>query len=116
LDHVQAIVIGAGVVGLAIARRLAMAGHEVLILEAERAIGTGVSSRNSCVVHAGIYYEAGSVKARVCVAGKHALYAFCESHGVSHRRTGKLVVATDRSQLPALHALKAKAAANGVRC
>ncbi len=114
MEHVQCIVVGAGVVGLAIARRLAMAGHEVLILEAEDAIGTGVSSRNSCVIHAGIYYERDSVKARVCVPGKHALYDFCASHGVSHRRTGKLIVATDASQLPALAALKAKAAANGV--
>lgn len=114
MEHVQCIVVGAGVVGLAVARRLAMAGREVLILEAEEAIGTGVSSRNSCVIHAGIYYERDSVKARVCVPGKHALYEYCATHGVSHRRTGKLIVATDESQLPALTALKAKAAANGV--
>lgn len=114
MEHVQSIVVGAGVVGLAVARRLAMAGHEVLILEAENAIGTGVSSRNSCVIHAGIYYERDSVKARVCVAGKHALYDFCASHGVHHQRIGKLIVATDDSQLPALSAIQSKAAANGV--
>lgn len=91
-----------------------MAGQEVLILEAENAIGTGVSSRNSCVIHAGIYYERNSVKARVCVAGKHALYEFCASHGVHHERIGKLIVATHDSQLPALHAIQGKAAANGV--
>jgi L-2-hydroxyglutarate oxidase LhgO len=114
LEHVQTIVIGAGVVGLAVARRLAMAGQEVLILEAENAIGTGVSSRNSAVIHAGIYYETGSVKADVCVNGKHALYDFCESHGVHHARIGKLIVATDESQIPALDAIKDQAAANGV--
>jgi len=114
LEHVQSIVVGAGVVGLAVARSLAMAGHEVLVLEAESAIGTGVSSRNSCVIHAGIYYPRDSVKARVCVAGKHALYDFCASHGVSYRRTGKLIVATEASQIPALDALRARAADNGV--
>jgi len=114
LEHVQSIVIGAGAVGLAIARRLAMAGQEVLVLEAESAIGTGVSSRNSCVIHAGIYYPRDSVRARVCVAGKQALYDFCASHGVSHQRTGKLIVATHDSQVPALHAIRDKAAANGV--
>jgi L-2-hydroxyglutarate oxidase LhgO len=91
-----------------------MAGHEVLILEAENAIGTGVSSRNSCVIHAGIYYERDSVKARMCVAGKHALYEFCAAHGVHHRRIGKLIVASDDSQLPALEGIRTKAAANGV--
>lgn len=114
MEHVQSIVVGAGVVGLAVARRLAMAGHEVLILEAENAIGTGVSSRNSCVIHAGIYYDPDSVKARVCVAGKHALYQFCESHGVHHQRIGKLIVATDDSQLPALDGIQARARASGV--
>ncbi|MFT5446281.1 MAG: L-2-hydroxyglutarate oxidase LhgO [Gammaproteobacteria bacterium] len=114
LEHVQCIVAGAGVVGLAIARELAMAGREVLILEAENAIGTGVSSRNSCVIHAGIYYPANSVRANVCVPGKHALYEFCESHGVSHQRIGKIIVATEESQIPALHAIAGKAAANGV--
>jgi L-2-hydroxyglutarate oxidase LhgO len=115
LEHVESIVVGAGVVGLAVARRLAMSGREVLVLEAETAIGTGVSSRNSCVIHAGIYYAQDSVKARVCVAGKHALYQLCASHGVSHRRVGKLIVATDAAQLPALDALRDRAVANGVR-
>ena len=114
MEHIQSIVVGAGAVGLAVARRLAMDGREVLVLEAEPAIGTGVSSRNSCVIHAGIYYPKDSVRARVCVQGKHALYDFCASHGVSHRRTGKLIVATDRGQLPALDALRERAAANGV--
>jgi len=114
LEHVQCIVAGAGVVGLAIARELAMTGREVLILESQNAIGTGVSSRNSCVIHAGIYYQANSVKARVCVPGKHALYDFCDSHGVSHQRIGKIIVATQESQIPALHAIAAKASTNGV--
>jgi L-2-hydroxyglutarate oxidase LhgO len=114
VEHVESIVVGAGAVGLAVARRLAMDGREVLVLEAETAIGTGVSSRNSCVIHAGIYYPGNSVKARVCVAGKHALYRFCASHGVSHQRIGKLIVATDAAQLPALDALRERAAANGV--
>lgn len=110
----QCIVAGAGVVGLAIARELAMNGREVLILESQNAIGTGVSSRNSCVIHAGIYYPKDSVRANVCVAGKHALYDYCESHGVSHQRIGKMIVATQDSQIPALHAIADKAAANGV--
>jgi len=114
LEHIQTIVVGAGAVGLAVARRLAMDGREVLVLEAEPAIGTGVSSRNSCVIHAGIYYPKDSVRARVCVRGKHALYEFCASHGVSHRRTGKLIVATDAAQIPALDALRERAGANGV--
>ena len=114
MEHVQCIVVGAGVVGLAVARALARAGREVIVLEAESAIGTGVSSRNSCVIHAGIYYPSNSVKARVCVRGKQALYELCESHGVAHQRIGKLIVATDPAQLPALEALREQAAANGV--
>ena len=114
LEHVQCIVAGAGVVGLAVARELAMAGREVLVIESQNAIGTGVSSRNSCVIHAGIYYPANSVKAKVCVPGKHALYDFCATHGVSQQRIGKIIVATRESQIPALHAIAAKAAANGV--
>jgi len=114
LEHVQCIVAGAGVVGLAVARELAMAGREVLILESQNAIGTGVSSRNSCVIHAGIYYQANSVKAKMCVPGKHALYDFCATHGVSQQRIGKIIVATRDSQIPALHAIADKAAANGV--
>jgi len=114
MEQVDCVVIGAGVVGLAVARALAQAGREVLILEAEAAIGTGTSSRNSEVIHAGIYYPQGSLKARLCVAGRDALYAFCGSHGVPYRRCGKLIVATDDSQLAGLDALQAHALANGV--
>lgn len=114
MEQVDCVVIGAGVVGLAVARALARAGREVLILEAESAIGTGTSSRNSEVIHAGIYYPQGSLKARLCVAGRDALYAFCDSHGVPYRRCGKLIVATDDSQLAGLDALQAHAIANGV--
>ena len=90
-DRAQCVVIGAGVVGLCIARRLALAGLEVVVLEAAEAIGTETSSRNSEVIHAGIYYPTGSLKAKYCVAGKHALYEFCETHGVEFRRCGKFV-------------------------
>ncbi|MCQ2028095.1 NAD(P)/FAD-dependent oxidoreductase [Stutzerimonas zhaodongensis] len=114
MEQVDCVVIGAGVVGLAVARALALAGREVLILEADAAIGTGTSSRNSEVIHAGIYYPQGSLKARLCVAGRDALYAFCDSHGVAYRRCGKLIVATDESQLAGLDALQAHARANGV--
>ena len=114
MERVDCVVIGAGVVGLAVARAMALAGREVLVLEAESAIGTGTSSRNSEVIHAGIYYPQGSLKARLCVAGRDALYAFCESHGVPYRRCGKLIVATDESQLAGLEALQAHAVANGV--
>ncbi len=114
MEQVDAVVVGAGVVGLAIGRALALQGRETLVLESETAIGTGISSRNSEVIHAGLYYPAGSLKARLCVQGRQLLYAFCESHGVPHRRCGKLVVATDYSQLAGLDVLMAKAAANGV--
>jgi L-2-hydroxyglutarate oxidase LhgO len=114
MEQVDAVVVGAGVVGLATARALAQRGLETLVLESETAIGTGISARNSEVIHAGLYYPAGSLKARLCVQGKQLLYAFCESHGVPHRRCGKLVVATDESQLDGLAQLIAKAAANGV--
>ncbi len=112
--EIDAVVIGAGVIGLACARRLAMAGIETLILEAESEIGTGVSARNSEVIHAGIYYPTGSLKARFCVEGRRKLYEYCEAHGVAHTRVGKLVVATDETQIPALRKLMAQAAANGV--
>jgi L-2-hydroxyglutarate oxidase LhgO len=114
VERVDSIVVGAGAVGLAVARALAAAGREVVVLESEPYIGSGVSSRNSGVIHAGIYYENDSLKARVCVPGKHALYRFCEEHGVPHARTGKLVVATDRAQLPALERLRERAIGNGV--
>ena len=114
MERVQCIVVGAGVVGLAVARALASGGREVVLLESEPYIGSGVSSRNSGVIHAGIYYENDSLKARVCVPGKHALYRFCEEHGVPHARVGKLVVATDAAQLPALEELRERARGNGV--
>ena len=106
--------IGAGVIGLAIARRLALAGREVIVLEGAEAIGTETSSRNSEVIHAGIYYPTGSLKALFCVAGKRALYDYCESHGVAHRRCGKFIVATNDDQIAELERLKKVAAANGV--
>jgi len=114
MDKVDAVVIGAGVVGLAVARALAQAGREVVIVEAEDAIGTHTSSRNSEVIHAGIYYPKGSLKARACVAGKELLYEYCVSHGVPHRRSGKLIVATDDAQLAELESIQKKAHANGV--
>jgi L-2-hydroxyglutarate oxidase LhgO len=114
MDEVDAVVIGAGVVGLAIARALAMAGREVLVLESAGMIGTETSSRNSEVIHAGIYYPTGSLKARSCVAGKHVLYDYCAAHGVPHRRCGKLIVATSEAQRSMLEQIRAKAAANGV--
>lgn len=113
-ESVAAVVVGAGVIGLAVARALAQAGHETLILEAGSGIGMEGSSRNSEVIHAGIYYPTGSLKAALCVAGRKQLYAFCADHGVEHRAIGKLIVATDKSQIDALKALRAKAAENGV--
>lgn len=114
MERVECIVIGAGVVGLAVARAMAQAGREVIILEALDAIGTETSARNSEVIHAGLYYPAGSLKARLCVAGREALYAFCDSHGVPYRRCGKLIVATDDSQLEGFGRLEQQARANGV--
>ena len=113
-EKVDCVVIGAGVVGLAVARALAMRGREVLVLEAEDAIGTGTSSRNSEVIHAGIYYAPGSAKASFCVAGKELLYAYCEARGIEHRRCGKLIVAADQEQVNALDGIAAAARANGV--
>jgi len=113
-ESIDCAVIGAGVVGLAIARALALEGREVLLLEATDAIGTQTSSRNSEVIHAGIYYATGSLKARLCVEGKRRLYEYCASRGVGHKRVGKLLVATREEEIPALDALAAKAAANGV--
>ncbi len=114
MEAIDAIVIGAGVVGLAVARELALQGLEVMVLESENAIGTGTSSRNSEVIHAGIYYPAGSLKARLCVQGKDMLYAYCAERGVAHQRLGKLIVATSAEQVPQLAAIQVKAAANGV--
>ena len=114
MEQIDAVVIGAGVVGLAVGRALALAGQEVMVLESENAIGTGTSSRNSEVIHAGIYYPAGSLKARLCVQGKQMLYAYCAERGVAHQRLGKLIVATSPEQVQALDGIVAKAAANGV--
>jgi L-2-hydroxyglutarate oxidase LhgO len=114
VEELDAVVIGAGVVGLAVARALAMSGREVVILEAEDAIGTHTSSRNSEVIHAGIYYPQGSLKARSCVEGKALLYEYCVAHAVPHRRSGKLIVAADDSQLLELEKIQQKAHANGV--
>ncbi|MGQ0523203.1 MAG: NAD(P)/FAD-dependent oxidoreductase [Betaproteobacteria bacterium] len=113
-EKVDCAVIGAGVVGLAIARRLALDRREVVILEAEESFGTHTSSRNSEVIHAGIYYPTNSLKARLCVAGRIALYRYCAEHDVSHRRIGKLVVASTRDQVAGLHKYWQQAQANGV--
>jgi L-2-hydroxyglutarate oxidase LhgO len=114
VEKLDAVVIGAGVVGLAVARELAGAGREVVILEAEDAIGTHTSSRNSEVIHAGIYYPKGSLKARSCVAGRERLYEYCVAHGVPHRRSGKLIVSTSEAQHAELLSLQKRAHANGV--
>jgi L-2-hydroxyglutarate oxidase LhgO len=114
MEEVETAVIGAGVVGLACARAHALAGREVIVLEKESAIGTGTSSRNSEVIHAGIYYPSGSLKAKLCVAGTRALYPFLVERGIPHRRCGKLIVATGPAQIPALETIHAQAAANGV--
>jgi len=114
MEHVDVIVIGAGVVGLAVARALALTGRDVMVLEREAAIGTGTSSRNSEVIHAGIYYPAGSLKARLCVQGRLALYAYCAERGVPHQRCGKLIVANTPTQLADLPSILNKANANGV--
>lgn len=112
--EVECVVIGAGVVGLAIARTLAQKGHEVLLLEAESAFGTQTSSRNSEVIHAGIYYPANSLKAISCVQGKAMLYDYCRQRGVNQRRVGKLIVATSDEQLAVLESYKDQGMANGV--
>lgn len=114
MEQVDVVVIGAGVVGLAVARALALAGRDVMVLESEAAIGQGTSSRNSEVIHAGIYYPAGSLKARLCVRGKGLLYDYCEQRGVAHRRCGKLIVANTGSQVAGLPTIVHQAAANGV--
>lgn len=114
VERVDCIVVGAGVVGLACAKFLAEAGREVIVLEAADMIGTETSSRNSEVIHAGIYYPTGSFKAQACVEGKHFLYDYCEERGIPHKRLGKLVVASEESEVPRLKALQQKAAENGV--
>ncbi|PPQ36531.1 L-2-hydroxyglutarate oxidase LhgO [Rhodoblastus acidophilus] len=114
MTDVDALVVGAGVIGLAVARALALTGRSVVVLEAADRIGSETSSRNSEVIHAGLYYPTGSLKARLCVAGRHALYDYCAAHGVTHKKCGKLVVAADESEMPGLRALADKGAANGV--
>ena len=114
MNEVDCVVVGAGVVGLAIARRLAETGRDVIVLEQAATIGSETSSRNSEVIHAGIHYRPGSLMARMCVAGKQALYAYCENHGIPHRRCGKLIVATGRDDLDRLRFIQAHAVNNGV--
>ena len=114
IETIDCAVIGAGAVGLAVARALAMAGREVIVLESENMIGSGTSARNSEVIHAGIYYPPGSLKARVCVEGRKWLYGYCAERGIPHRKCGKLIVATDDSQIEGLDRLRAQAEANGV--
>ncbi|MCA3563614.1 MAG: NAD(P)/FAD-dependent oxidoreductase [Methylocystis sp.] len=110
----QAVVIGAGVVGLAIARALALRGHEVIVLEEAGTIGSGISSRNSEVIHGGMYYPAGSAKARLCVAGRRLLYAYCQSHGVPFRKCGKLIVATNEAESAKIASIHRQGRDNGV--
>src|SRR5258708_13018117 len=114
MDKVECVVIGAGVIGLAVARRLAQAGREVILLEAAEGMGTATSSRNSEVIHAGIYYPAGSLMARMCVSGKRVLYEYCRHHGIPHRNCGKLIVATTPNETLRLQSIRAHAEANGV--
>ena len=113
-DAVDCVVVGAGVVGLAVARALALQGREVMVLESADAIGTGISSRNSEVIHAGLYYPTDSLKAKLCVRGRDMLYAYCIERNVPHRRCGKLLVATSPGQLSSLESIQARAQANGV--
>ncbi len=113
MDHIPTIVIGAGVVGLAVARELALSGRDVLVLEANESFGMETSARNSEVIHAGIYYPAGSLMARFCVEGRAALYAFCDSHGVAYNKCGKLLVASDAAEVEALEGIRVRAAVNG---
>jgi L-2-hydroxyglutarate oxidase LhgO len=113
-ETVDCVVIGAGVVGLAVARALALAGREVIVVEAADGIGTETSSRNSEVIHAGIYYRKGSLMARTCVEGRRRLYAYCAEHGVPHRNCGKLIVATNDAESDMLAEIKGRAEANGV--
>lgn len=115
MTDIQTVVVGAGVVGLAVAQKLAEAGHEVLVLEQEAWPGQHASSRNSEVIHAGLYYRPGSLKARLCVQGRDLLYPWCVEHGVPHRQIGKLLVAVEEAEVPALRALQANAAACGTR-
>jgi len=114
LERLDVAIIGAGVIGLAIGRALALAGREVTIIEAERDLGTGISSRSSEVIHAGIYYPQNSLKARFCVQGKTLLYLYCQERQINHRKIGKLIVATDKNELAALRNFRKQATENGV--
>ena len=114
MESLDCVVIGAGVVGLAIARRLAIAGRSVVVLEAESGIGRHTSSRNSEVIHAGVYYPAGSLKARLCVAGRRALYAYLAERGVPHRRIGKLLIAVRDEEIATLTRIQRLGEASGV--
>ncbi len=114
LEHVDCIVIGAGVIGLACARALAMTGLQTIVLEAESHIGSGVSSRSSEVIHAGLYYAPGSLKAKLCVQGRELLYRYLGERGLPHRRLGKLIVATEDDQLESLTSLQRRGLANSV--
>ncbi len=114
MEEVECVVVGAGVVGIAVARALALAGREVLVLDAAEGIGTETSSRNSEVIHAGIYYKAGSLMAKTCVAGKKKLYAYCAERGVPHSNCGKLIVATSQAEAEQLEGIRQRAAVNGV--
>lgn len=113
MDKIDCVVIGAGVIGLAVARALALQGREVIVLEAQAAIGMETSSRNSEVMHAGLYYPSGSLKAALCVAGRTSLLRYCRERGIAHHVCGKLIVATAEAQRPALAAIHAQALANG---
>jgi len=114
MEHVDTVIVGAGVVGLAVAQALAIAGREVVIIEAEGMIGSVTSARNSEVIHAGLYSQADWLKTQLCIEGRRLLYPYCEAHGIAHRRCGKLVVATNAEQVPALERLARNAQANGV--
>src|SRR5262252_3941853 len=109
LEDVDCVVIGAGVVGLAVARALALSGREVIVVEAAEGIGTETSSRNSEVIHAGIYYPKGSLMARTCVAGRRLLYTYAKEHGVPHINCGKLIVATNEDEAARLVEIKGRA-------
>ncbi|AZO29105.1 MULTISPECIES: NAD(P)/FAD-dependent oxidoreductase [unclassified Mesorhizobium] len=114
MEQVDCVIVGAGVIGLAVARSFAAKGLDTLILEATEAVGTGTSSRNSEVIHAGIYYSERSLKARLCVTGRDMLYRYCTERSIPHERCGKLILATDEAQEPVLATIRANAAACGV--
>ena len=113
-EKVDTIIVGAGVIGLAIAREMALVGNEVIVLEAKNAIGTEISARNSEVIHAGIYYPAVSLKAKLCRPGRNAIYEYCKTHAIAHHQVGKLIVATSEDEIRYLHKIQCNAEANGV--